>query len=75
MADEIEALTKQQTGFLEIESARDGFGIIVFYWADVASIKFCRANAEHIHYQKAARRIWYETYHVRIAKVERDYRF
>ncbi len=31
MADEIEALTKQQTGFLEIESARDGFGIIVFY--------------------------------------------
>jgi hypothetical protein len=31
MADEIEGLAKQQTGLLGIESARDGFGIIVFY--------------------------------------------
>jgi len=31
MADEIEALAKQQTGLLGIESARDGVGIIVFY--------------------------------------------
>lgn len=31
MADEIEALAEQQTGLFGIESARDGFGIIVFY--------------------------------------------
>jgi heme-degrading monooxygenase HmoA len=66
-------LAEQQDGYLGIESARDGLGITVSYWKDLASIKAWKANAEHREAQKNGRSLWYDNFKIRIAKVERDY--
>lgn len=75
MADQMEALAKDQDGFLGIESARDQIGITVSYWRDLDSIREWKANTEHRIAQKNGRSIWYSLFKVRIAKVERDYGF
>jgi heme-degrading monooxygenase HmoA len=68
-------LAEQQDGYLGVESAREDVGITVSYWRDVESIKRWKANEEHLAAQTHGRKNWYESYKVRIAKVERDYGF
>lgn len=72
-ADRMVELAEQQTGFLGFESARENIGITVSYWADLASIKNWKANIEHLEAQKKGRKSWYDSYKIRISKVERDY--
>ena len=72
-ANIMEELAKQQRGFLGIESAREEIGITVSYWADLESIKNWKANTEHVVAQKNGRKLWYESFKVRISKVKRDY--
>ncbi|WP_419240706.1 antibiotic biosynthesis monooxygenase family protein [Photobacterium leiognathi] len=66
-------LAEQQPGYLGAESAREYVGITVSYWADLESIKNWKANTEHREAQKTGRKLWYESFKVRISKVERDY--
>lgn len=66
-------LATQQDGFLGIESAREELGITVSYWRDLASIKAWKQNTEHLEAQRKGHEIWYSSFKVRIAKVERDY--
>ena len=73
MAQHMLDLAAMQPGFLGVESARDGLGITVSYWADLESIRNWRANAEHQQAQSMGREAWYAAFKVRIAKVERDY--
>jgi len=73
MADIMVALAEQQPGFLGIESAREEVGITVSYWADLESIKNWKANSAHLEAQKTGRNAWYDSFKVRISKVERDY--
>lgn len=73
MAQSMVELAKQQPGFLGIESAREEVGITVSYWANLEAIKNWKANTEYLVAQKTGRSIWYETFKVRISKVERDY--
>ncbi|GAA0836575.1 antibiotic biosynthesis monooxygenase [Marinomonas arenicola] len=73
MAMRMVELAQQQPGFLGVESAREEVGITVSYWADLASIKRWKANAEHLAAQKNGRESWYASFKVRISKVERDY--
>ncbi len=75
MAERMVELAAQQPGFLGVESAREGVGITVSYWRDLASIKAWKANAEHLVAQQTGRSDWYRQYKTRIAKVERDYGF
>lgn len=75
MAVRMVELAAQQPGFLGVESAREGVGITVSYWQDLASIKAWKANAEHLIAQQTGRSDWYAQYKTRIAKVERDYGF
>ena len=75
MADKMVQLAAEQPGFLGIESAREGVGITVSYWQDLASIKQWKENAEHLLAQKLGREQWYCSFKTRIAKVERDYGF
>jgi heme-degrading monooxygenase HmoA len=75
MADRMVELAAQQPGFLGVESAREGVGITVSYWQDLASIKAWKMNAEHLVAQQTGRSDWYTQYKTRIAKVERDYGF
>lgn len=73
MAARMVALAAEQPGFLGIESAREEVGITVSYWADIESIKAWKANAEHQEAQRLGRDHWYQSFKVRVAKVEYDY--
>jgi heme-degrading monooxygenase HmoA len=75
MATQMEELAKQQPGFIGIESARDGLGITVSYWESLEAIKNWKQESEHIEAQQKGRGNWYNWYHVRICKVEREYEF
>ncbi|WP_223115301.1 antibiotic biosynthesis monooxygenase family protein [Hanstruepera ponticola] len=75
MANKMEALAKNQDGFLGIESARDTLGITVSYWQSLEAIKAWKLNSEHLMAQSKGRSQWYKWYHVRICKVEREYEF
>lgn len=75
MAQQMEALAKQQPGFLGISNARSDIGITISYWEDEAAILAWKANLDHQQAQKLGREKWYASYKVEIAKVERAYRF
>lgn len=72
-ANRMVELAEQQPGFLGEESAREELGITVSYWADLESIKHWKANVEHLEAQKKGRNQWYQSFKIRISKVERDY--
>ena len=75
MADHMFELASRQPGFLGVESARDadGFGITVSYWSSEEAIAAWKAHVDHKPAQEAGKRMWYNNYRVRIAKVERAY--
>lgn len=73
MADKMLMLASTQPGFLGIESAREGLGITVSYWADLESIRQWKSNAGHLVAQKLGHELWYSSFKTRIAKVEHDY--
>ena len=74
MAAEMQELAAQQPGFLGYESAReDGRGITVSYWRDMSSIRRWKSHARHLQAQKLGREKWYAEYHIRIARVSREY--
>ncbi len=77
MADRMIELSKDQPGFLGIESAREqsGFGITVSYWDSLENIKNWKSNTEHGLAQELGRSKWYSSFTTRICKVEREYSF
>jgi heme-degrading monooxygenase HmoA len=68
-------LARSQPGFLGVQSARgpDGYGITVSYWTDEAAIAAWKKNVEHLLAQARGRSEWYDSYEVRVARVERSY--
>jgi len=75
MADRMVELARQQEGFLGVESARNEVGITVSYWRDLESIRRWKENSEHSFAREKGRKEWYQSFKVRIAKVESDYGF
>ena len=73
MAQRMSALSEKQPGFLGMEAARDGVGMTLCYWKDLASIAAWREQLEHAEAQRLGREKWYSAYRVRIARVEREY--
>ncbi len=75
MARRMLELAARQPGFLGVESARgaDGFGVTVSYWASEADIANWKAYVEHTMAQEKGKRLWYENYEIRVAKVEHAY--
>lgn len=73
MADRMEELASQQSGFLGVDSAREDVGITVSYWQDLESIKNWKENVDHQEARKQGREKWYDLFTVRIAKVEKEY--
>lgn len=74
-ADRMEALARQQPGFLGLESARSGLGITVGFFRSLEDIASWKRHVEHAEAQRRGRVDWYSAYRVRIAKVEREYGF
>ncbi|GHD28230.1 antibiotic biosynthesis monooxygenase family protein [Halioglobus pacificus] len=66
-------LAAEQPGYLGVESAREGLGITVSYWRDLASIQSWKRNADHVEAQKRGRDQWYSAFTCRIAHVKREY--
>ncbi|MBD2869865.1 antibiotic biosynthesis monooxygenase family protein [Paenibacillus arenilitoris] len=77
MADLMERLAAEQPGFIGAESVRDhsGSGITVSYWESLEAIGNWKKNEEHRAAQEKGRQSWYQTYTIRICKVEREYSF
>jgi len=77
MAERMDQLARQQPGFLGVESSRDkdGSGITISYWTDLASIRAWRDNSEHRSAQEKGKQKWYESFHVRICRVEQSHSF
>ena len=75
MSERMIELAEKQNGFLGVEHAREAIGITVSYWQDLESIKHWKHHAEHTHARNRGRSDWYREFKVRIARVERDYKF
>lgn len=75
MAIQMEALAKQQKGFLGIDSARNTIGITVSYWESLEAIQNWKQQTDHKLAQRLGITNWYNWYNVRICKVEREYEF
>ena len=75
MAEKMEAMAKQQPGYLGFESARSGLGIAVSYWESLNAISQWKANLDHQVAQQKGISEWYSWYKVRICRVEREYEF
>jgi heme-degrading monooxygenase HmoA len=72
MADKMVELASQQPGFLGVESARDeGLGITVSYWNSLEAIKEWKEHSAHIIAQDRGKREWYQSFSLRVCKVER----
>lgn len=75
MADRMVALAATMPGFLGIESARDDLGITVSYWESEEAIRNWHQQAEHQQAQRKGYELWYQSFKLRICRVERDYEF
>ena len=77
MAARMEELVARQPGFLGMEHARDqdGVGITVCYWRSLEDIHAWKAVEEHQLAQRFGRERWYAAYHLRIARIEYEYRW
>ena len=73
MSIQMETLAKQQPGFIEMVSARNEIGITISYWETEKDILAWKANLDHLQAQKMGKEVWYASYKVEIAKVERSY--
>jgi heme-degrading monooxygenase HmoA len=58
--------------FLGMESVRDGFGISVSYWKSIEGIREWKNNLQHIAAKRKGIEKWYESYMMRIARVDYD---
>lgn len=77
MAQRMDALVREQEGFLSVESVRDSVsrqGITVSYWRDEACAVAWKSVAEHLVAQRTGRELWYDEYSVTVAEVTRTYR-
>jgi len=68
-------LAELQAGYLGHESAREGLGITVSYWASLDAIRNWKQQTDHLLAQRMGREKWYSAYKTRICLVERDYGF
>jgi heme-degrading monooxygenase HmoA len=74
MAARMQALAKEQAGYLGYESAReDDLGITVSYWVDDDAARAWKQVSEHAIAQQRGREVWYADYQVRVATVQRSY--
>lgn len=75
VAQRMEELAAEQDGFLGIESCRSDVGITISYWRDEDAIKAWKHQSEHAVARDLGREKWYDSYFLRVAKVERAYSF
>lgn len=75
MAGEMLELARKQPGFIGVDHAREAVGITVSYWDSLKSIADWKSHSRHVVAQERGRDRWYESYTIRICRVEREYSF
>lgn len=75
VAQKMHELAQKQKGFIGMDSARSELGITVSYWTTLEAIQAWKSHSDHRFAQIMGRERFYESYEVRIAKVERHYSF
>lgn len=75
MAQRMEALAKEQQGYLGMDHAREDVGITISYWENTEAIQKWKAHVDHLEAQQKGKEQWYQSYTVRICKVEKEYHF
>ena len=75
MSDRMVELAATMPGFLGYESAREGLGITISYWESTEAIRNWHQQAEHKLAQQQGYEMWYQSFRIRVCKVERDYGF
>lgn len=73
--DTLEIEAKSIPGFLGMESVRDGIGISISYWKDAESIELWRKNLNHVAAKNKGFSSWYQSFTLRICKVEHQRNF
>lgn len=74
MAQQILELAAKQPGFLGFEAARQEIGVSVSYWSTPEAINAWKENIAHRQAQSRAKD-WYQSFRVRVCRVEREYGF
>jgi heme-degrading monooxygenase HmoA len=71
----MDALAAQQPGYRGVDSAREagGMGITISYWADDAAAIAWRDHPQHTAIRDHGRSLWYDSYSVNVARIERAY--
>ena len=72
MSDRMVDLAATMPGFLGYESAREGLGITVSYWESTEAISNWHEQAEHKLAQQQGYEKWYQSFRIRVCRVERD---
>ncbi|MEE9349747.1 MAG: antibiotic biosynthesis monooxygenase [Flavobacteriaceae bacterium] len=76
IAKKMDELVKTQKGFIGVDSIKDGKnGITVSYWDSLENIRAWSMNERHAEAKKGGKEQWYDSFTVRICKVEREYAF
>jgi heme-degrading monooxygenase HmoA len=77
VAERMVELASAQPGFLGIESVRgaDGVGITISYWDSLDAVRRWGEHVEHRLAQQLGRERWYETFRLRICRVEAERRY
>jgi heme-degrading monooxygenase HmoA len=72
MSDRMEELCSSQPGFLGMDHARSEMGITICYWKTLEDIDNWKQNIEHKTAQRLGYEKWYQSYKIKVCKVERD---
>ena len=76
MAARMDALVREQPGFIDVTSVRDPVtrrGITVATFADEEAARAWKEHPEHLQAQRAGREQFYEDYRVLVGAVTREY--
>jgi heme-degrading monooxygenase HmoA len=66
-------LAKKSPGYLGIEAVGVKTNITISYWRDTEAILTWKKQVDHLAAQRLGQTRWYDSYRVRIARVEREY--
>ena len=69
------ALAAKMPGYLGVDGAyqRDGIGITISYWESEDAITAWREEVEHSEARARGKSEWYESYSLKVARIERAY--
>jgi heme-degrading monooxygenase HmoA len=75
MNDALMKLVREQPGFIDSESWRngEGYGVTIVYFDSAESSRAWGVHPQHREAQRLGREKWYSEYRIRVCAIERDW--